>query len=55
MLESAFLTTDNHGKYGLFKNAAGEIVAKPKGSSGAGEPKEYNTSDSKAPKTPGSE
>jgi len=44
------LGTKSVGKYDLFKNADGEIVAKPKGSSGTGEPTGYTTDDLKASK-----
>jgi hypothetical protein len=44
-LKTDALATKSVGKY----DSDGEIVAKPKGSSGAGEPTGYTAADSKAP------
>jgi putative RNase toxin 33 of polymorphic toxin system len=40
----------NVSKYDLYKNAAGDIVVKPKGSSGSGEPTGYTTANLGRPK-----
>ena len=48
-IKTEALGTKSVGKYDLYKSGNGEIVAKPKGSSGAGEPTGYTTDDLKSP------
>lgn len=50
--EGALGTDKNLSKYDLYKNSQGEIVAKPKGSSGPGEPTGYTTEHLRTPETP---
>jgi RHS repeat-associated protein len=50
--EDALGTDKNLSKYDLYENSEGEIVAKPKGSSGTGEPTGYTTEDLKTNREP---
>jgi hypothetical protein len=47
--EDALGTGKNMGKYDLYQNSEGDIVAKPKGGSGPGEPTGYTVEHLKSP------
>ncbi|MEO6805323.1 MAG: polymorphic toxin type 33 domain-containing protein [Edaphobacter sp.] len=48
-IKTEALGTKSVGKYDLYKSGNGDIVAKPKGSSGAGETTGYTVNDLKTP------